>query len=267
LLDSCSVGAPARHDEGHAMVDEAVIREHYRRLGPNYNALLRYSPDFVPTLTAKMVDELRLHPDDQLVDLGCGTGMYAADILRRVPLRKSVIGVEPFAEMLAHIPDDVDILPVQADALEFSERPGTYDKVLIKETIHHVADRPRLFANLHERLTAGGIVLLVHVPPNVQYPLFEAALERCLTWMTPPDELVTQLEQAGFTVERDAVDYQHTIPKERYFEMVSHRYMSVLTSFTPDELEAGLEEMARTYADVEDLTFVDHFDYLTATKP
>lgn len=247
------------------MTHDEVISEHYRRLGPRYDTMLRYSPDFVQTLTDKMVDALRLQPDDRLVDLGCGTGMYTVELLRQVPLRHPVLCVDPSPEMLAHVPDEAVIRPRLADALEFSTWPGTYDKILMKETVHHVDDRGQLFANLHDRLSPDGVMLLVHVPPRVQYPLFEAALERCLRWMADPEDVVTDLEKAGFWVEWDGLDHQHAIPKEQYLDMVRNRYMSVLTSFTAGELEAGLREMAETHADDEVLHFVDHFDYLTAT--
>lgn len=249
------------------MSDEGVISQHYRRLGPSYNDFLHYSTDFVRRLTSLMVEKLSLQEDDVLVDLGCGTGMYSVDLLEQVPLRHPVIGVDPFEEMLAHIPEEAAITPVADDALSFSERPGSYDKILMKEAVHHVDERERLFANLYERLTPGGILLLVHVPPWVEYPLFSAALERCLTWHADPDELVPQLSDAGFSVERDTLAYEHALPKELYFDMVRGQYMSVLTSFSDEEMAAGLAEMEATHADRDVLVFTDRFDYLTATKP
>ena len=110
-------------------------------------------------------------------------------------------------------------------------------------------------------------MLLVHVPPAVKYPLFNAALERCLGWHADPDELVQLLQDAGFQVERDALDYEHRIPRDHYFKMVQSCYMSVLTSFSRDELEAGLAEMNARHVDQDMLEFVDHFDCLTATRP
>lgn len=249
------------------MSDNHVVDKHYRRLGPSYSALLTYSPDFVRSLTAKMIDKLQLDTDDLLVDLGCGTGIYAIDLLEQVPLRQPIKGVDPFPEMLAGIPEDAAIEPICEDALSFSQRPGRYDKVLIKETVHHVDERDELFANLYQRLRPGGVLLLVHVPPRVEYPLFEAALERCLGWHADPAELELLLGKAGFGVERDVLEYRHNLPKERYFDMVRNSYMSVLTSFSEAELAAGLEEMAATYADQDVLSFVDRFDYLTAVKP
>ena len=244
-----------------------VLDKHYRRLADDYEEFLYYSPSFVRALTTRMIDKLRLVPSDVLADVGCGTGMYALDILKQVPLEEPVIGVDPYREMLAQIPPEAKIAPVVESALEFSRREGAYNKVLVKETIHHVADIPEFFANMYRNLPAGGVLLLVHVPPDVQYPLFEAALARCLNWHADPDVLTDQLDAAGFAVQRDTLDYQHALPKEHYFNMVRSSYMSVLTSFSDEEMETGLNEMEDKYRHEPVLTFVDHFDFLTATKP
>ena len=177
-----------------------------------------------------------------------------------------MILVEPFAEMLANVPADLPIECVQKDALAFSAGPRRYDKVLMKEAVHHVVDQASLFANLHARLSEGGRLILVHVPPELDYPLFEAALTRSRTWHADPARLVEQLREAGFDVERDVLDYRHVIPKEAYFRMVAGRYMSLLSSFSDDELRAGLAEMAERYADRGVLEFTDRFDFITAIK-
>lgn len=248
------------------VVDE-VLDEHYQTLAEEYDEFLHYSPDFVRTLTAKMVEKLELQEDDLLVDIGCGTGMYPLDILEQVPLEQPVLGVDPYAEMLEQIPDGAHIRPIVEEGLAFTRRDETWDKVLIKETVHHIKDREELFRNLYQRLRPGGIVLLVHVPPDVDYPLFDAALERALTWHADPDELVRLLGEAGFAVDREELVYEHTIPKDHYFRMVETGYMSVLTSFEEDELQAGLQEMRERYADIDVLRFPDRFDYVTGRKP
>lgn len=243
-----------------------VVRTHYRRLANQYDEFLLYSPEFVRTLTEKMVRLLGLRPGDRLVDLGCGTAMYSRDILRQVALEDPVTGVDPFPEMLKRIPDDAHVTPLCMGALEFSQLPGAYNKVLVKEAVHHIDDRPTLFRNLYRNLPSGGVLLLVHVPPRLEYPIFERALRRCEEWHADPDELTEQLETAGFHVTRDAVDYPHAIPKETCFRMVAGQYMSVLSSFSDEEIHEGLAEMEERYAGRTTLEFNDHFDYLAAAK-
>lgn len=243
-----------------------VLDEHYRKLADEYDEFLHYSPDFVRTLTRKMIEHLDLDEGDRLVDIGCGTGIYSLDILEQVKLKAPILGVDPYPEMLAAIPEDANIEPIATTALEFSREDRSYDKVLIKEGIHHVRKREEFFANIHSRLPETGRMLLVHVPPDVDYPLFEAALERCLDWHADPEVLEDQLGDVGFSVQRDAIDIQHEIPTEHYLRMVENCYMSVLTSFDPEELEAGLAEMRDRYGHLDTLRFVDHFDYLTAIK-
>lgn len=243
-----------------------VLEKHYRRIADRYTDYLSYSDDFVPTLAAKMVEMLRLKEDDVLVDLGGGSGIYTAALLDEVALRDPVILVDSFAEMLDQVPEDLPVEKVHMDALAFAAEPRRYDKVLIKETVHHIDDRLLLMRRIYERLNPGGALLLVHVPPDLDYPLFEDALERARSWHADPDELERQLDAAGFQTDRAAVDWRHSMPKQRYFEMVASGYMSVLSSFSDDELRRGLREMEQTHADREMVEFTDHFDYLVGYK-
>lgn len=243
-----------------------VLDEHYRNLADDYDEFLYYSPDFVRTLTRKMIEHLALDESDRLADIGCGTGIYSLDILKQVGLVPPILGVDPYPEMLAAIPEEANIEAVPTTALDFSRQVRSLDKVLVKEGIHHVRERPEFFSNLHSRLSDEGRVLLVHVPPDVDYPLFDAALERCLEWHADPDVLESELREAGFDVARDAVDIEHEIPTSHYLRMVENCYMSVLTSFEPDELEQGLEEMRERHGHLETLRFVDRFDYVVGIK-
>ncbi|MFQ5974014.1 MAG: methyltransferase domain-containing protein [Alphaproteobacteria bacterium] len=246
---------------------DEVIEEHYTNLASKYDEFLKYSPDFIRRMTVKMIDKLGVGPDDRFVDLGGGTGIYSADILNQIDFHESILLVDPFEEMLAQAPDHPKLTLIKMDALSFSARQGVYDKILIKETIHHIRDRRTLFRNLFERLTPGGRLLLVHVPPEIDYPLFEAAIERSRRWHADPLGLIDDLEGVGFAVDRDRLDYPHRLPKEIYIRMVKGCYMSLLTSFTEDELLAGLAEMAAKYRDQDILSFVDRFDFITGSKP
>ncbi len=245
-----------------------IIDKHYKDLAQNYDKYLYYSPHFIRTLTVKMIEKLDLNENDIFVDLGGGTGMYSLDIHEQIRFKHYSYCVDAYKEMLNQIPDEAKryIKPVCMDALTFSEQSYRYNKVLIKETVHHISERERLFANLYSRLPEGGGFLLVHVPPEIQYPIFEKALQRARGWHADPDELTLQLKNAGFRVERDFIDYPHKIQKQKYFEQVRSRFMSVLTSFSEDEIKEGLTEMEQKYKDQDILVFVDHFDYLTAIK-
>ncbi len=248
------------------MSETNVILEHYTRLADGYDDFLVYSDEFVRTHSRKMIDKLRLTEHSILVDLGGGTGIFCKDILKQVPLRHKVLLVDPFQQMLDKARDHEGIECICQDAVAFSERPMRYDAVLMKEAVHHIADKARLFQNLHRNLDNGGRLLLVHIPPEIDYPLFQKALERSLTWHANPEELQRLLEETGFQVEKDRLVVRHEMPKERYFAMVRAQYMTLLSSFSDDELAAGLKEMEETYRDRETLAWDDRFDYITAVK-
>lgn len=254
----------SEHSDG---VDPTVIQKHYEDLADNYDEFLYWSPGFVGTLADKIVDMLDLKPDDTLVDIGGGTGMYSLALLDRVSLKKPVTVVDPFPEMLRRIPEEAPIIPVAADAVEFSAEAPACSKVLMKEAIHHVDRKAELIGNLYDRLDRGGRVLLVHVDPNlVEYPLFDAALENARKSFADPDELMELLAGAGFEARRDHLAYHHEVSAGHYHRMTERRYMSILTSLPDEQLSAGLDEMRARDAGTDTLRFTETFSYVLGIK-
>lgn len=246
--------------------DRDVVFRHYQQVADTYDGYLSYSGDFVRSLATTMIKRLNLRPEDRFVDLGGGTGLYTSAILEQVPLQQPALLVDPLPEMLQQAPADLSAERLVADALEFAAQSRSYDKVLMKESVHHISHRALLFERLYERLSTGGALLLVHIPCEIEYPLFDAALERARHWHADSDELVTLLEGAGFAVDRGVFEYRHSIPKAQYHEMVRNCYMSVLSTFEKHELEAGLAEMVKRHADCDVLEFTDRFDLITGYK-
>ena len=139
---------------------------------------------------------------------------------------------------------------------------GPLDAVILKESIHHVADRRSVLDGLTSMLSRHGRILVVMLPTSIQHPLFQAAHDRFEELQPEPDAIAELLRAAGL---RASVSYRtfHTaIERQRYIHMLESRYMSVLDEFSESELTAGIEQFRRAYRDPV-LRFDDHFAFVT----
>ncbi|WP_133057157.1 class I SAM-dependent methyltransferase, partial [Frankia sp. KB5] len=122
---------------------------HYAQLAATYDQHWSHSDAFVTWMTAGIVDALALRPHHQIIDVGCGTGLYSRRIADAVRPEKPVLCADPSAAMLGHLRATVGLRPVLASAEQLGgARPnstladvplGSFDAVLVKEAIHHVA--------------------------------------------------------------------------------------------------------------------------------
>lgn len=243
-----------------------IIQNHYQNLASKYDNLWFYSEDFVRFITEKIIEHLRLSIADTLVDLGCGTGIYAKEINNQIPLQNAIICVDFSDKMLEQIPNPSKYECLVMDAIEFAALPRTYNKILIKELIHHIEQKEFLLSSLFTKMAAGGILLLILLPPTINYPLFSKALRKYEEGQPHYNNLTKILEKIGFNVAVDFVEYPLAIPKSKYFQMVRNRYMSLLSSFDDHELALGLAEMEQQYAQQSVLKFTDCFVFITASK-
>ncbi|MDJ0678020.1 MAG: methyltransferase [Calothrix sp. MO_167.B42] len=241
-------------------------QKHYQRIGNIYNDLWHFSDEYIQFMAKNIIEYLRLKPTDTLVDLGCGTGMYSQAILNQIQLDNPIICVDCSAKMLEQIPDSSQYKPMAVDAIDFVSQAEVYNKVFMKEVIHHIDNQELLFSSLFAKLPIGGTFLLILLPPTIDYPLFTQALQRYEKTQPHYDNLAKLLEKVGFHVSVNFVEYLQVIPKLKYFHMVENRYMSLLSFFDDQQLAAGLAEMAQKYAQQSILEFPDRFVFITANK-
>ncbi|HMF73997.1 MAG TPA: class I SAM-dependent methyltransferase [Flavitalea sp.] len=214
--------------------------DHYTNLAAQYDEYYRYSDDYINYFTNKIVENLPIKNCETIVELGSGTGIFAKEILKRTS-SVQMICVDNSALMLNKTKDE-RIKQICQDAIEFSGESIVYDRIYMKEFIHHIHNEGRLilFKGIYSQLKNDGSILILLEPRRLNYPLFDEALRRFENRQPSRLEIINDLESAGFSTSFSVISYPINLEKQKYTEMVRNRYMSVLESFTDDELENGI---------------------------
>ncbi len=240
---------------------------HYSRLASDYDRL--WSPDehFIDDTAAAIVAALDLRPEDRLVDLGGGTGLYAAAMAARAGLATPPLVVDPSTALLEQAPAGA-VRTRADDALAFARSPEPFDKLLIKEMVHHLepAERAAMLAELPAGLPVEGRLLVVLLPPTIDHPLFRAALERFEAAQPHHDDIAAELRHGGLSVEISFVDRPLVVARDRYVDMLRGRYMSLLSGFDDAELEAGIAEVLAAHPEPE-LRFTYRQAFVLGERP
>jgi ubiquinone/menaquinone biosynthesis C-methylase UbiE len=242
---------------------------HYDRLAPVYDQNWAHSPDFLEWMSGCILARLRVKSGDRVLDVGCGTGLYARRLAER---SGSVVCVDPSARMLEQIPDDPRLVAVRASAEDLVAGSlllpvDRFEAILVKEAIHHVVDRAAVIGQLVGLLAARGRLLVVMLPTSIDYPLFQAAHDRFAELQPDPEEIAAAMSEAGLVVELSYDEFPLVFATERYLAMVRDRYMSLLSTFDDDEISAGVEEIRRCHPG-ERVEFKDRFAFvLGITSP
>ena len=149
-------------------------RELFAPLGPSYDrvgAVLSLGQD--PLWRRFLVS--RLPPGGHVLDVATGTGLVAAELLRR---GFEVTGVDQSAEMLAvarrRFGDTVELIEAAADALPFAD--GYFDHLTFTYLLRYVDDPHATLAELARVVRPGGTVASLEfgVPGGLSRPLWEA---------------------------------------------------------------------------------------------
>jgi ubiquinone/menaquinone biosynthesis C-methylase UbiE len=186
----------------------------------------------------------------RVLDLGCGTGRFAAALSERHRCR--VVGVDPSTEMLAVArkrEGAVTWLEGRAEAIPLED--GAVERAFLQTVVHLIEDRDAACAELRRVVEPDGIVALLTIDPAGAKRFWVADLlpswaaideARC----PDPDVLVAELEAAGF----GAAGWTPTpmrlwYTREEAAHLLRERFASSLSLIDDAELEAGARRAER----------------------
>ncbi|MDZ4836369.1 MAG: class I SAM-dependent methyltransferase [Candidatus Melainabacteria bacterium] len=156
------------------------------------------------------IKALRISDNDQIADIGAGTGYFSIRIAKKHPQAKVLaIDVEP--DMVAYIEklakkenlSNVQTFLVSPTTVDL-KLPVTVDKILVVNTYHHIPDRTKYFKDLSPYLKADGKLVIIDFKlESPEGPPIEYRIE--------PAQLREELKLAGYEqVESlDFLQYQY----------------------------------------------------------
>jgi SAM-dependent methyltransferase len=178
--------------------------EMHKALAPRY--AYRYSFEFSRLFQEDWHAEmLRLLPREsrRVLDLGCGTGFFLAELERERP---GAVGLDISHAMLLvserYVPG-ARLVTADAERLPFRER--SFDAIFCKGSLHHTRDHVRFLENCARSLAPNG-VLIMSEPCNDNFLIHWArsAMYRLSPHFHPDDrgfkkdEIVELMQRSGF---------------------------------------------------------------------
>jgi 2-polyprenyl-3-methyl-5-hydroxy-6-metoxy-1,4-benzoquinol methylase len=142
-----------------------------------------------------------------------------------------------------------------------------FNRILIKEAIHHVSGVRDFFKSLYHCLQPNGKVIIVTRPQHILYPIPTKA-KTIWTATQPSVSVYTDaLNECGL----DSVNvYTHEFPvqvsKTAWIKMIQTRTWSVLSEayFSDEELNKAIQEIDQTHG--ETIQFTDRLIFIVGTR-
>jgi ubiquinone/menaquinone biosynthesis C-methylase UbiE len=139
--------ALAEFDRWSRSYDRSILQLLF--FGPSHERILRH-------LTAK---------DLNILDIGCGTGRFAVEVLRRHP-ESHVWGLDLSSKMLEHAVKRCDpwrrqIRLTRGDSERLPFVDSQFDVVTCSHSFHHYPNQARVVAEMYRVLRPGGRLMLI----------------------------------------------------------------------------------------------------------
>jgi len=249
------------------MNNKERLSHHYKNIAGEYNDALFFAHGYRKWLVELIIKELEIRKKDFVVDLGGGTGIVSKMICDKVCLEKDVLCVDPSKEMLNCAAKLSGVSTLCSTALAFVQKEHLrYNKILIKEAVHHFENRMNKWNGIYRQLYAKGRLLIITRPIFPDFPFFKAALNSFKQCQPDYHIILKELEDAKFSLKLEIKDYFLKINKTRWFELIRQRFMSNLIPFTDEQLNSGIKELEQKYREKEILEFVDRLIFIGGTK-
>ncbi len=237
---------------------------HFDSIAEVFNRIWYFSDDYKEFVIRHIREDLSLTPEDVLVDIGGGTGTFTSRLVDEAHLTHAYC-VEPSSSMCSEAAKLENITAICCDADDFLASHTPFSKMLFKEVIHHIPNRAEFWKTLYTSFQNGGKALIITRPQKIDFPFFSAAKEAFARHQPPQELIERELCNGGFETTTHHRSHTFTLPKEDWYTMLRHRFMSDLGVFSDEEIEEGIVEIEKKYPE-KTIDIIDNLIFIIAIK-
>jgi len=198
----------------------------------------------------KLIELLHIGSGSVVLDMGCGTGNYAAALQR---VAKKVIGVDSSIGMLEQAQAKFAELPlICGDVTNLPFGSEAFEGAFAIQVLHHVREK-ELFLKETYRVLKEGACLAIDSCSHRQmrtfwdYYYFPKGLEVDLARIPDAEEIASSLERSGFSNVGIEISYtnisaEHEKP-ERYLDKNYRDGMSTFCLLSDEDIESGCQKL------------------------
>ena len=286
--DCWQITQPLREDSSRFMVRyqgqghrgtfcQGPLSHHFSTVAPRYNELRTTDPEPVDLMARSLIGLSAV----TAADVGCGTGRYTVELMRRLGERLFVYFIDCSKDMLEQLRVDLDLLDIprfdilhsQAERLPLSD--GSLDCMLAFNAIHHF-DLVRFFREAGRTLRPGGFLFI--------YTRFRDQNQRGIWGQYFPDfaekekrlydeePMTRTIGSAEDLVVRDLThfSFRRSATLDCLIHRARNKHYSTFCFYEPDELERAIEgfeaNLKEKYGAFEILEWMDENVMITVER-
>ena len=215
--------------------------------------------DFHRKLLDLIARELKLKDGEEVLDIGCGTGLLSLKLLEKKDC--SIIAIDNSTEMMAIFKDKIKRLKLDSnimcqfmDADNINIKKHHFDKIVSSVTLHHIKNKKKLLRAVHKILKPGGVFIIGDIDMDTTGPHNDInRLQRILKVLE--QEWISALKDSG--VEAFARMYNNGIKHI----LNEGEYCISLKQWAAECGKAGFKQVS-----VKNLTDYKYFGIVTAKR-
>ena len=205
------------------------------------------SNDYIKSFNKFLFKNIKLNPNSEILDIGCGRGKILGTIKSSLKLKRKPIGID----IINHKDKDKRINFKKSDATSFFlTNTKKFDLILIKQTIHLLTFKKikkLLFLCKKNLKHNGKIFILTLDGKKNELPTFRKMKIRLNKSLKRDNKVLKLITRLFPQRKRKNFIYQVKINKKIYLTMIENKYISILLPLSKNEILEGIEEINYKY--------------------
>ena len=205
------------------------------------------SNDYIKSFNKFLFKNIKLNPNSEILDIGCGRGKILGTIKSSLKLKGKPTGID----IINHKDKDKRINFKKSDATSFFlTSKKKFDLILIKQTIHLLTFKKikRLLFLCKKNLKHNGKIFILTLDGKKnELPTFRKMKIRLNKSLKRDNKVLKLITRLYPQRKRKNFIYKVKINKKKYLTMIENKYISILLPLSKREILEGIEEINHKY--------------------